>query len=157
MPLLSRLANKRWRAAASGVGMTAALVPVASAQEIASSAPPLPAPASRPIPQEQCNVLFDVAVDKLKAIGEIVTPTAKTGMRNFFVNASTGKIDCSGERQWPWATLRDTDFQMVVIWRGGGAAKVDFGKDYGIRPAKRPTTVPASPGPSSEARPAPRG
>ncbi len=160
MPLMSKLSNRGWRAAASGAGMTAALIPVAgNTQQVANSVTPAAAvqPASRPIPQEQCNILFGVAVEKLNAAGELVTQIAKTGMRNFFVNASTGKIDCSGERQWPWVTERDTAFQTVVIARGSGAAKVNFIEEYGIRSAKRPTAVPSAPGPSSEARPAPRG
>lgn len=171
MPLPYRQRTMGLRDAAAGVGMLAAVVApgAADAQQVAASATPsAPAagavePAKRPIPQEHCDALYDAVIHKVKIYPEGTTLTAKAGMRSFFVNASTGKIDCSGERQWSWGTLRDTDFNNVVIRDGSAVASirckcdVDFYRDYGVRSASRPSKVPPAVGPSSQARPAPRG
>ena len=169
--LQSRQRSIGFRDAAAGAGMLAvAMAPgSADAQQVAASATPSPPtaakvePSKRPIPQEHCDALYDAVIKKVKIYPEGTTPTAKAGWRSFFVNASTGKIDCSGPRELPWAVLRDTDFNSVVRSDGSAVASgrcrcdVDFGRDYGVRSALRPSKLPPAVGPSSEAKPAPRG
>lgn len=171
MPLLSRLARatEDYRALKAGVAIASAASALSSNVAIGQERP-VPAsaatvaPDKRPIPQKACNLFFDIVADALeKRPSDFITPVAKAGFRNFFIGAA-GKVDCTGpDRRLPWANDSDFVFIMSAVQQAGLASQVagllvkaDFGKEYGVKPAVRPTPQPAG---TSQigSQPAPRG
>lgn len=159
MTVLSRLASavEDYRVLRTGAAILAganAFTPtVAIAQDAPAEKAALASPAaSKPIPQEHCNILWGSVASALKTgAGGPISPVTKGGLRNFF-----GRGDCSGDRQLAWANDKDFDFILGVRSFASEAAKVNFGKTYGVKPAKRPTAEPVT-GQTSGAVPAPRG
>lgn len=145
MAVVARQRTSGLRDAALGIGMgvAATLAPAgANAQQVAIAPKPLTpaeqAAASRPIPADVCNIMFDTLTDYLKAKGkDAISPETRRSFKAFFVDAK-GDVTCTGNRVIAWTVESDRGIIKAITSRAGGAKKIDVAEQYGVWPADRP-------------------
>ena len=132
-------------AAATMLAVASLANPAGAAESAkAAIAPAAPTTILPVIPKKHCNYLFDRADVEAKARGKgFISPTTKRSLIAFYAFDKNDLPTCTGPREIAWE--RDTDFDFLIALGDSGTRgfnkAVDFNKDYGFKPARRPTTI----------------